>query len=279
MANELIAVKQLPIIEERLKDLAADIDRQVEEALALTVTVDTVKTVKEVRAGLNKQFRELEDQRKAVKKAILEPYEQFDQIYKKYVAVRFDEADAELKRKINDVEFGLKKKKEDELRSYFREYAESVSLDWVTFETGNFNITLSKSMKALKEEVSQFLDRISEETRVITGLPNSAEVMAEYKKFLRFDRAIEVVDERNRAIEREQEEQERRLTAKKEEEERVKEVQETAEKFVEAPEIEPEEEPEQEDDPVMTLAFTVSAPLSKLKELKRFLTEGGYEID
>ena len=61
--DELIAVKQLPIIEERLKDLAAVIDRQVEEALSMAVTPDTVKAVKDVRAVLNKQYKALEDQR------------------------------------------------------------------------------------------------------------------------------------------------------------------------------------------------------------------------
>ena len=272
MTKELIAVRQLPIIEERLKDLAADIDRQVEEAIALTVTPETVKAVKEVRAGLNKQFRELEDQRKTVKKAILEPYEQFDLIYKKYVSVRFDEADAELKRKINDVESGLKREKEDELRTYFREYADSLGLDWITFERGNFNITLSKSVKALKAEAAAFLDQVASDVRFVSIHPDSAEVMAEYKKTLRLGYAVETVENRKKEVEREREAQERRLAAQKEEEERVRAVREAAEKeeVISAPKKAEEK---------LTLTFSVTDTRSRLKTLKAFLDNNQYDYE
>ena len=58
--HDLIAVRQLPIIEEHLKALSVDIEARVKDALSLAVTEDTVKQVKVVRAELNKQFKELE---------------------------------------------------------------------------------------------------------------------------------------------------------------------------------------------------------------------------
>ena len=66
MSNELIVVKQLPIIQERLKELSTEIDKKVENAKSLICTEENVKEVKQVRADLNKDFKDLEMQRKLV---------------------------------------------------------------------------------------------------------------------------------------------------------------------------------------------------------------------
>ena len=66
-SQELIVVKQLPLIEEHLKELSAEINEKVESAKSLICTEETVKEVKQVRADLNKDFKELETQRKLVK--------------------------------------------------------------------------------------------------------------------------------------------------------------------------------------------------------------------
>ena len=97
--RELIRVTQLPVIEEQLKALSAEIDTKVNEAMSMVCTEDTVKAVKKVRAELNSQFWELEGQRKAVKKAIMGPYERFEQIYSKYISQKFKAADDNLKRR------------------------------------------------------------------------------------------------------------------------------------------------------------------------------------
>ena len=81
--DQLIVVKQLPIIEEKLQALSIEIDEKVENALSLVCTEETRKDIKEVRASLTKQFKELEEQRKFVKNAVLDPYNKFEEIYKK----------------------------------------------------------------------------------------------------------------------------------------------------------------------------------------------------
>ena len=85
MDNALIRVTQLPVIEEQLRALKASIDQKVNDALSLACTHDTIQAVKSTRAELNKEFSSLEDQRKAVKKAVLGPYEQFESVYKECV--------------------------------------------------------------------------------------------------------------------------------------------------------------------------------------------------
>ena len=64
--EDLIIVKQLPIIEEKLKGLSKEIDEKVKNALALVCSDETVKEVKKVRADLNADFKELETQSKMV---------------------------------------------------------------------------------------------------------------------------------------------------------------------------------------------------------------------
>ena len=41
--KELIVIKQLPIIEEKLKELSKEIDKKVEKAKSLVVSEETVK--------------------------------------------------------------------------------------------------------------------------------------------------------------------------------------------------------------------------------------------
>lgn len=76
----LILVQQLPIIEEHLRDFKATVDASVNEAMSLVCTADSLQAVKSARADLNKKFAELEEQRKAVKRAVLAPYEQFETV-------------------------------------------------------------------------------------------------------------------------------------------------------------------------------------------------------
>ena len=82
MENNLIVVKQLPIIEDQLRQVKASVDDRVAQALSLACTEETYKNVKKARAELNKEFQDLEARRREVKKAILAPYKGFEKLYK-----------------------------------------------------------------------------------------------------------------------------------------------------------------------------------------------------
>ena len=119
--NELIIVKQLPIIEEQLKKASDEIDEKVKNAVALVCNEETIKIVKEVRATLNKELKEFEDKRRQVKSEIMKPYEDFESSYKKYISDKYKSADVELKNKIDTVENELKANKKAEIVNYFNE--------------------------------------------------------------------------------------------------------------------------------------------------------------
>ena len=103
MNNDIIVIKQLPVIEEQLQAIKAEVTEKVENALCLVCNEETVKSIKAVRADLNKDFKDFEERRKAVKKAIMTPYEQFETVYKDCIADTYKKADTELKLKIDSV--------------------------------------------------------------------------------------------------------------------------------------------------------------------------------
>ena len=277
MNNKIIEVKQLPVIAEQLQTIKADVTARVETALSLVCTEDTVKTVKQARAELNNELKGWEEKRKEVKKAVMSPYEQFEAVYKDCITDVFKKADNELKNKISDVENGLKEQKRAEVKAYYSEYAESAGIDFVTFERANINITLSASLKSLKEQAKTFIDKIVDDLALIATQEHKAEILVEYKQTLNVSAAITGVTNRFKLIEEEKAREAERQQREQAAAETVKKVEEIAPPPVAEPIITPPVV--EESDPVLTLAFKVTAPKSKLKALKAFLINGGYDYE
>ena len=278
--TELIKLVQLPVIEERLRSLGEDIDKKVNEAMNLVCNEDTVKAVKAVRAELNKQYQEFETQRKAIKTAIMEPYEAFEKVYKEFVSSKYTSADKDLKFKIDSVENELKSIKESDVKEYFDELAQSLDIDFITFEQINLKITLTESAKKLKEKVNIFLTKVAEDIKMIATLDEDirADVMAEFKLngFNAANAAI-TVTERNRRKREEAENIRRAEEQRKAEAERIAQARAAAGVTVKAPEVKTPEVVTQEK--LFSLKFKVTATKAQLMELKAFLTTGGYTYE
>ena len=200
ITTNLTIATQLPIVESQLREASAKVDARVQEAMALVCTEETVKTIKEVRASMNKELKEFEDKRKQIKSEIMKPYEDFEKIYKEKIADKYKSADSELKNKIDSVENELKEKKKQEVVDYFNEYSKSKNIDFVTFEQAKINITLSASMKSLKEQVATFIDKVANDLLTISLQTDEIEILVEYKKTLDVNQAIQTVTERKKAI-------------------------------------------------------------------------------
>lgn len=271
MSNEIIAVKQLPIIEEKLAEIKAAVTSKVDLAMSLVCTEETYKDIKKTRADLNAEFKAWEDKRKEVKAAVMTPYEKFEAIYKDCISDAYKKADKDLKGKIDSVEGELKAKKEQEVKEYFGEYLASKGIDFVTYENANVNVTLSASMKSLKEAAKAFIDRICDDLNLIDTQENKAEILVEYKRTLNVSQAITTVTARMKAIE---EEKARQAAEQKpvEQEEKTQFVKLTP-PTVEAPKVESAEEQ------VCTISFKVTATRAKLRQLKAFLENGGYNYE
>lgn len=291
MSNqELIVVKQLPQIEEHLKELSLDVDKKVENAKNLVCTEENVTTIKQIRASLNKEFKEVEQQRKIVKEQILAPYMQFEEIYKTYISDKYKSADNDLKVKIDSIENELKAKKEQEVKDYFEEYKTANNIDFITYEQTKINTTLSASMKSLKEQAKQFIDKIVDDLKLIDTQEHKTEILVEYKQSLNVSQAITSVTNRFKAIEEEKKRQEELKRKQLEEAQRRADesirvqteatrqalenfIPKTEETILQAPVIEEKQEE------ILTLRFTVKGTRTKLRELKQFLENGGYDYE
>ncbi len=140
---QVITLKQLPVIEEHLQLVKADVEARTNNAMQLVCTEETRGDVKKIRAELGKEFTAMEEQRKRVKEAIMEPYNQFEAVYKDCISDPYKKADAELKRRVDEVEAGLKADKVNAVQSYFDELCKANNLPWLRFEQMNLKIGLS----------------------------------------------------------------------------------------------------------------------------------------
>lgn len=276
MSNEIIVVKQLPVIVEQLAQVKETVIERVKTATSLVCTDETVKEVKKARAELNAEFKVWEEKRKEVKTAVMTPYEKFEAVYKDCVSDTYKAADKELKTKIDSVEKELKDKKSTEVKDYFDEYLECKNIDFVTFEQANINITLSASMKSLKEQAKTFIDKICDDLALIDTQEHKAEILVEYKKTLNVSAAITGVTARFKAIEDEKKRIEEAEARRAAEEQRLAEIRAAAPEPVPAPIPEATAPVEEKK---YTLRFTVTATKEKLRELKAFLDNGGYKYE
>lgn len=213
LADSLIVVQQLPIIKEQLHSIKAQAQESVKEALSLACTEETLKVVKERRAALNRDRKDLDARRMAVKKQIMQPFEDFDEVYKECVTDVYGPADEALKEKIVAVENGLKTDKEKKVKDYFAEMVKASGVEWVTYEDVGVAVTLTASLKSLKAKVKEYVEKVAADVACINGMENAPEIMAEYKLCGSLAVAINSVSQRKDRIAREEAERKQRLEA------------------------------------------------------------------
>lgn len=271
----LIQIVQLPIIKERLHFLKGYVDQQVSDAMAMVCTEDTVIYVKQIRAELNALFTEAENQRKAVKAAVMQPYLDFEAVYKECISAPFKRADDDLRLKIVAVETGLKKECENRLRQFFNELTQVNGLEWLRFEQAGISISMADAKaktqppKRLREQLENFVNRVAKDVDMILTLKNSGEILAGYKEALNVTDAIQSVEERRRQIERAEEEKALRDAVRAQETEARRKVEAFAPATV-------EESPAVQEN-LLTCTFTVTDTRDRLKLLKQFLDANGYK--
>lgn len=295
MNDNLIIVRQLPVIEDQLLQVKASIESRVSEALSLACTEDTYKAVKKARSELNKEYAELERRRKEVKASILAPYEQFEKLYKECAGDIYTQADNQLKARISEVEEGLKQQRLDDLLAYFEEYRQSLGLDpdLATFAASDIKVTLSDSKKALKTKAKDFLDRVAGDLELIETQELKEEILVEYRHSLNISAAVTTVNNRHKAMDAERQRRAAAMatrTALSESSAKVEEVvRETAAwpglmppveaPSEDAPQAENAPSTEQPAEKLYSTAFRVTSSLDQLKALKKFLVDGGYTYE
>lgn len=270
--NEIIVLEQLPIIKARLDFVSEKIKEKVQASLNLVCNEETVKDVKKVRADLNKEFQELEAQRKQIKNAIMEKYNDFETLYKEKISELYKKADSDLKDKIDRVENELKLEKENELREFFEEHCKDKNVN-VQFERMGLNITLSASMKSLKEQTLAFIEKIASDLKLIELEEYKEEILLEYNSTLDFAKSKMIVIERHKQIE-ELQRQKEELAKKEEEEQKVVEI---VEQVIEEEITAPQEIIEEEE--LLTITFTITDTKENVIKVREFMKKEGIRYE
>lgn len=269
----LIRLIQLPVIEERLRDLKEATEHRVAEAMSLVVSDETLTAVKNVRAELNRDFTEYENQRKAVKAAIMAPYDRFEAVYRECVTEPFKRADADLKGKIDATEREIKGRCEKQLETYFQELCAVNHVDFLTFAQTGVKVDMasarSKTPKKLMDQLRVMVEGCAQAMATIDGMEHGDEIAVEYKKCLDLTFAIRLVTERHQKLEAERQRKAEAEAART----RVAPGPEPAEvtpvpKRVQKAAVEH-----------LTCTFAVTDTRERLKLLKNFLDSNGYQYN
>lgn len=205
--TKAITLKQNAVIQHDLLNVGKIVDERLSDLNIenLVATDKTIKAMKTLRADLNKELKDFEEQRKTIKNIVAKPYMELEEVYKEQVSEKYNNALSILKKKIDEHEIKLKLEKQQVVENYFNEVRDFTGHSFLKFADLNLNINLSTSIKKYREEVDEFMQRVDDDIKLISTQEHEAEILVEYKKDLNCSRAIQNVAER-KAAERYEEE-------------------------------------------------------------------------
>lgn len=263
-------MNEIKLIQSPKIDFSAleEIGKSVNESIAFTkkgdliVTEENKKEIKTLRTKLKKEFDTYEEKRKVIKEAINVPYKEFEDSYKDNISAPYKQADAYLKKSIDEIEDYQKNKIDSKAREYFDELAKENNVDYIGYEELNFKITLSTKLLTLQEEIDSLFKRIESDLSIIETQEHKARITVKYKQCIMLDNALSY------AIEEVLQEIAQENAIKQ------KSVQEEVPVIQKA---KPAEEIKQVENHSMT--FTVFGTIEQLKSVKNFLIGGGIKYE
>lgn len=270
--NEIVKIEQMPKVFEQLELIGEFIDNQLKDLDKLECTENNKQEVKNRRTEISNTLNLLEDKKKEIKNKINEPYENFNKKYEETTKIKLQNAYKTLTEKINKIEDEQKLIKKNKVESYFKEYCEFLKIDFVKFEQLNLNITLSISDKKLQEQVKSFLDKVNDDLTLIDSQEHKEEILIEYKKSLNVSGAITTVVNRYKELEELKKKEEIQQSQKQIEKDNTQRI----DQILSAP---VKKAIKGNNEEIYEMTFKVRASKSKLKELKNYLENGGYDYE
>lgn len=258
----------------------------------MAVTEDGIAAAKSDKAKIRKISSAISEQRIAVKKRYLEPYNDFEANMKELSGM-CDEAAKNIDDQLKKFEEQRKAQKRNDLLAF---YQTQNAPAWLTFERIEnprwMNVTFS--MDEAQNEITEKVNAVNADVESISGFDAefADEMLLEYRKTLNVSGAIQRGNELRRMKQErerrraEQEAAEKARTAEREEAERrraeaaiaAKQAREAAEmtEQEEEPTQEPAEQPEEE--PVQILEFRVYVTQEQKIALRDWLKENGIRV-
>lgn len=264
--DELIKVESLPKIFYQLEMIGSEVDKALDGIENMECTDENKSEVKKRKQEITAFKNVMETRRKEIKAQILEKYDEFNKKYELEVKSKLENAENILKEKYTKIEQEQLDKKREEIQLFAVEHIKANELqDIITYDDINLNITLSVSMKSLKEQVLNFCETIKNDLKLIEMEEYKDEILIEYKKNLMFAKSKMVVVERHKQLEE--------LAKKQELVEEHKEIKklndENQDEIVEIVSV----ESTIENNNLITIKFSVTGTIEQMRKLKQFLKD------
>ena len=254
--NEIVKIETLPKIFEQLEKIGELVDKKLKGIENIECNEENKQEVKEKRIEINKTLEMLENKRIEIKKSIEEPYNLFNSKYEETTKLKLQNASNMLKEKIDYIETQQKLQKEMELREFAFEYINANNLQPVVkFDDFNLNITLSASMKSLKDQIIKYIEKVNNDMELIKMEEYSNEIFVEYCKTHDFVNSKKIVIQRHEEINK---------ISEKETQLQINdnaEIVEAVEEVIAPVEIEEK----------IKVAFTITATKNQIRKLKTWL--------
>ena len=167
---------------------------------SVVVTEESVKTTKKMLAAVNKKVTELEDGRKAIKKELLAPYEEFEKQIKTIAKVVKD-ADSVVRSQVRELEERERYAKKVEINELFYKRKRLYPpLDMFHLEHFLKPSHLNKTMSIFKveQEMVQWFEQRKKDVEYINTLEHSVDVLVEYVQHQDVIRSVQWVELRER---------------------------------------------------------------------------------
>lgn len=216
---------------------------------------ETLKSAKNEKAEVNKFKDKVSEFRRAITKKYNEPLEKFIEEAQETEKILKSTYDT-INNQISTYEIKQKQEKEGEVKSYFYELCESKEINFVNYEQANINVTLTASMKSLKEQAKKFVEQCEKDLILIKSLEHGDEILVEYKKTLNAANSIATVMDRHKQLEEMKKQEETKVEEKLTDEAMLNRI-----KSLSAPKVEgvkPKEE-------LVTFAFEFTGPRESAK--------------
>lgn len=273
--NQSLALRciQAPVISEDLEGVRRQLDLVLTEVEQLPTNDDSLKQVRAIRADLNKRFEAMEDQRKEVRRQVLQPYTQAEEKYKVCIAEPYRIADQKLKEWVDAYQNGMKQACEIRLREYFDSLCNAQGVDFLRFSQCGVTVDMAmarqKEPRKAMEAIESFVLGVRSDLDSILNLEDAAEILAEYRESLSLPDAI--LNVKNR----------KKLTAAMQAQvAQVQEAQQQEEQHrLQLLEAVPELREQLPKEDLYSMTFTVTGTLPDLKALKAYILSSNLILE
>lgn len=184
---------------EEYDNLLSEANNLAEHVKEVEVTEENVKEAKKLMASMNNRVKDLDNVRRDVKRAMLEPYNNFEEQVKTIKQI-IDEAVTHVKKQERELTEKERDEKRDAIAQLFdkriQHYDFEKILGFADFIKPH-HLNKSYSMNKVEEELVEWLEKTKRDIETISRLENKEDIIIEYQNTQDLSMAFEIVDKRN----------------------------------------------------------------------------------